>query len=103
MRQFLTSCGTGLALAAWLMAAPVPVAGQAPSAKKPATTASGSSAKAPKNWVAPKTPWGDPDIQGNLTTVNEANTPFERPDEFAGKRIQDITPQELAQLNVERQ
>jgi hypothetical protein len=56
-----------------------------------------------KDWVPPKTPWGDPDIQGNFTTKDEANTPFERPVEWAGRRIEDITPQELAQAIVKRQ
>lgn len=48
-----------------------------------------------KNWTQPKTPWGDPDISGVFTTKDEANTPFERPDEWAGRRIEDITGQEF--------
>lgn len=34
-----------------------------------------------KGFVPPRTPWGDPDIQGVFTTKDEANTPFERPEE----------------------
>ena len=60
-------------------------------------------ARTVKNWVAPKTPWGDPDIQGNFTTKDEANTPFERPQEWAGRRMEDITPAELAEAIVKRQ
>jgi hypothetical protein len=60
-------------------------------------------ARAAKNWVAPKTPWGDPDIQGNFTTKEEANTPLERPEKWAGRKIDDITPAELAADIVERQ
>jgi hypothetical protein len=60
-------------------------------------------ARTAKNWVAPKTPWGDPDIQGNFTTKDEANTPFERPQEWAGRRMEDITPAELAEAIVKRQ
>jgi hypothetical protein len=56
-----------------------------------------------KNWVAPKTPWGDPDIQGNFTTKDEANTPFERPQEWEGRRMEDITPAELEAAIVKRQ
>jgi hypothetical protein len=60
-------------------------------------------ARTAKNWVAPKTPWGDPDIQGNFTNKDEANTPFERPEHWAGRRMEDITPEELAADIVERQ
>jgi hypothetical protein len=60
-------------------------------------------ARTAKDWAPPKTPWGDPDIQGNFTTKDEANTPFERPDKWAGRRMEDITPAELAADIVERQ
>src|SRR5262245_26084109 len=56
-----------------------------------------------KNWTPSKTPWGDPDIQGNFTTKDEANTPFERPEQWAGRRIEDITPAELNEAIVQRQ
>jgi len=46
------------------------------------------------NWVAPKTPDGQPDIQGTWT--NATITPFERPDELANKPV--LTPQEAAAL-----
>jgi hypothetical protein len=29
-------------------------------------------------WKAPRTPWGDPDLQGNFTNVYENGTPLER-------------------------
>ena len=46
-------------------------------------------AKAPaKPYVPPKTPWGDPDLQGNYTNKYEQGTPFERP---AGIRRQDAS------------
>ena len=57
----------------------------------------------PTNWVPPTTPWGDPDIQGNFTTKDEANTPFERPADWAGRGIGEITSEELAVDIVERQ
>jgi hypothetical protein len=56
-----------------------------------------------KNWTPPKTPWGDPDIQGVFTTKDEANTPFERPDEWAGRKMDDITPKEFAEALAKRQ
>ena len=59
--------------------------------------------KVQKNWVPPKTPWGDPDLQGNFTTKDEANTPMERPARWTDRRMEDITPEELAADIVERQ
>jgi hypothetical protein len=56
-----------------------------------------------KSFTPPKTPWGDPDIQGIFTSKDEANTPFERPDQWAGKRMEDITSKELAAAIAERQ
>jgi hypothetical protein len=56
-----------------------------------------------KNWTPPKTPWGHPDISGVFTTKDEANTPFERPDEWAGRKMEDIKPAELADAIVRRQ
>ena len=44
---------------------------------------------------APRTAWGDPDFQGNYTNLYEAGTPLERPDQFAGKKLSDVTPEEL--------
>jgi hypothetical protein len=51
-----------------------------------------------RNYVAPKTPWGDPDLQGWLTNVNENGVSFERPDQFAGRKLEDIKGEELAAL-----
>jgi hypothetical protein len=49
-------------------------------------------------YTAPRTPWGDPDLQGNYTNLWEAGTPFERPDQFAGRRLEDIRGEELAAI-----
>jgi hypothetical protein len=54
-------------------------------------------------WTVPKTPWGDPDLQGNYTNKYEYGTPFERPGEFEGRRIEDVTAQELANVVSRRQ
>jgi len=48
-----------------------------------------------KSYKAPHTPWGDPDFQGNYTNLYEAGTPLERPEQFAGKKLSDVTPEEL--------
>ena len=64
---------------------------------KPAN-ASPAPARAARAYVTPRTPWGDPDLQGNYTNVYESGTPLERPDEFAGRRLDDVKGQELATL-----
>ncbi len=46
-------------------------------------------------WVAPRTPWGDPDISGIFTTDDELGVPFERPDQFAGREF--VTDAEFAE------
>jgi hypothetical protein len=55
-----------------------------------------------QTWTAPRTPWGDPDLQGNYSNKYEQGTPFERPAEFEGRTIDQIKGSELAQLVKER-
>jgi hypothetical protein len=43
----------------------------------------------------PRTPWGDPDLQGTYTNTYENGTPLERPDEFAGRKLEDVKGEEL--------
>ena len=54
-------------------------------------------------WAPPKTPWGHPNIEGIYTNKDENNTPFERPAEFAGKRLADFGESEMALLRRQRQ
>jgi hypothetical protein len=56
----------------------------------------------PKNWKPARTPWGDIDLSGVYTNSDEAGIPFERPAEFDGRRLEDITPEELARLQQVR-
>ena len=60
------------------------------------------STKASSSYSAPRTPWGDPDLQGTYTNSDESGTPMSRPPELAGKRPEDVTPQEMARLAKER-
>jgi hypothetical protein len=48
----------------------------------------------------PRTPWGDPDLQGTYTNTYEASTPFERPKEFEGRNLEDIKGEELAKMRL---
>ena len=54
---------------------------------KPATAA--------KAWAAPKTPWGDPDLQGTWTSDDCIGTPMNRAANLGDKLY--FTEQELAQ------
>ena len=51
-----------------------------------------------KPYVPPKTPWGDPDIQGGYSNKDENGVPFERPGNLAGKQLGEIDDSELAEL-----
>jgi hypothetical protein len=55
-----------------------------------------------RSFSPPRTPWGDPDLQGIYTNSNEAGIPMARPAEFAGRKPEDVTPQEIARLAKER-
>jgi hypothetical protein len=52
-----------------------------------------------KPWTAPKTPWGDPDLQGTWTTDSAFGIPLQRPQQFAGRA--ELNDEEFAQ-KVER-
>ena len=68
-----------------------PVAGQAPAARTKTTLAQ----TAGKVWTAPKTPWGDPDLQGTWTTDSAFGIPLQRPAQFAGRA--ELNEDEFAQ------
>jgi hypothetical protein len=61
-------------------------AAQTPPAIPPNPTA------AAKGWTPPRTPWGEPDLQG--TYSNRTITPFERPASVEGREF--YTPEEVA-------
>jgi hypothetical protein len=65
--------------------------------------ASGTTAQQSRHYLPPRTPWGDPDLQGTFTNKYEQNTPLERPAEFAGRRIEDFSAAELADVFRRRQ
>jgi hypothetical protein len=48
-----------------------------------------------KEWKAPRTPWGQPDLQGSWTSDSVHGVPRERPEQFAGRTF--LTDQEYAE------
>jgi hypothetical protein len=49
------------------------------------TAAAGAQKAAARKWSAPRTPWGDPDIQGTWSSDDLRGVPTQRPDQFAGR------------------
>ena len=84
MRATIAVTTWALLLVGWL---------EAP-AQDPATEA--------RDWTPSRTPWGDPDLQGVYTNKDENGTPLERPDEFAGRSLDEFGPEEMAKLREER-
>jgi hypothetical protein len=55
-----------------------------------------------KDWKPARTAWGDPDLTGIYSNSDESGIPFERPAQFEGRRLEDVTATELEQLRVAR-
>ena len=79
--RFLTSLGVLAVVTAVVSLLAVSVAGQAPSAAAKAAR----STPAAKTWTPPRTPWGDPDLQGIYN--NATSTPLQRPSKFGEKDV----------------
>ena len=94
---------SAMALAAAVVGLSASLTGQTPSVLGAEAVRTLVAKWSAKDFTPPKTPWGDPDISGVFTTKDEANTPFEVPDEWKGRRMEDITPQEFAEALVKRQ
>ena len=84
--RLLTSAGSLVAVSVMVWLAGVVVAGQAPSETTTFTVPA-------SNYTPPKTPWGDPDLQG--VWDNHTNVPMERPANLAGRKT--LTDAELAE------
>jgi hypothetical protein len=81
---------TSALLLAAVLTSGVDARGQTLSSAPVARTASAAEA-----WTPPKTPWGDPDLQGIYTSDDYIDTPLERPARF-GDRLY-FTEEELAE------
>ena len=84
-----------LVVAAVMMMAAYPEAGRNGVRARAASTA--------KPYIPPKTPWGDPDIHGGYTNVDESGIPLEKPSQFAGKSLEEVDNSELADIVRARQ
>jgi hypothetical protein len=78
-------------IAVLLAVAAVPTAVAAQRQAPAETTAAAS--RTP-GWMPPKTPWGQPDLQGVWTSDDMRSVPLNRPDQFAGR--ESLTPEEFA-------
>jgi hypothetical protein len=81
IKRFLALGGIGISL----MISSIPQTALAQQAKSAA-------AKAP--WTPPKTPWGEPDIQGMWPLNHLINTPFQRNEKYGNRRL--MTDEEFA-------
>ena len=81
----------GLILATLLVSSATTLTAQTAAPKKPV-----------KAYASGKTSWGDPDIAGVYTNNDESLIPFERPAQFEGRRLEDITEGELEKLRDDR-
>ena len=93
-RRLLEALGVAavlLAVTLLLKLTPAAVAGQAPAARAPA-------GQAAKTAGAPKTPWGEPDLQGIWT--DDFQTPLQRAPRYATKEF--FTDEERAELDRQR-
>jgi hypothetical protein len=68
-------------------------------AQTSAATPAGDRAAAAKKWTTPRTPWGEPDLQG--TYSNRTITPFERQANVGAREF--FTPEEVAALEKRAQ
>jgi len=101
--RFLTSVSAASAAAVLLMLAAKPGPAQAPVTKAPATKAPAAKSATPakSTWTPPRTPWGDPDIQGQWPAA--ANIPMQRPANLGDRTT--LTDEEIAarQKQLEQQ
>jgi hypothetical protein len=63
-------------------------------AAKPAAAQSSQQPAAKKNWTPPKTPWGEPDLQGIWPLNHLIATPFQRPTKYGNRQF--MTDEEFA-------
>jgi hypothetical protein len=88
VKRILTSGGIAIGIGLMVCSTPGTAAAQQPAANKP-------------GWTQPKTPWGDPDLQGIWPLNHLINTPFQRPERFGERRFMTDEEFAAAQKNAE--
>jgi hypothetical protein len=88
VKQILAFGGISIAIGLMVCGTPTTAAAQQPAGSKP-------------GWTQPKTPWGEPDLQGIWPLNHLIATPLQRPERFGERRF--LTDEELsaAQKNAE--
>src|SRR5882672_4938187 len=76
---------------------PIAILGQAPKAAPKAAAPKAAS----RVWSAPKTPWGDPDLQGTWTSDDYIGVPMQRPTQVGTRTAP--TEEEIAQRQAQLQ
>jgi len=61
------------------------IAGSLTAGTRAQTPGSTGASRATSRWTAPRTPWGDPDLQGLWPSLDMQGTPYERPAELSGR------------------
>src|SRR5918993_1489121 len=93
----MTKTVAGL-IAAIVLASTIAVAAQAPStraatATAPAAAADKTASKPVSSYTPPRTPWGDPDLQGVWPGTEMVGVPLQRPEQFGTRNV--LTEQEF--------
>jgi hypothetical protein len=100
----LTRFVTTAALATAIAVLPLPLTlTMVSAAGQPASTSKKATAKTAKSYTLPRTPWGDPNLSGVYTNNDESGIPLERPNQFEGKKLEDVSETELEQLRSQRE
>jgi hypothetical protein len=88
IKRILAFAGITIGIGLMICAAPQRTVAQQPAANN-------------TGWTPPKTPWGEPDLQGIWPLNHLIGTPFQRPERFGDRRF--LTDEEFAsaQKNVE--
>jgi hypothetical protein len=87
-KRFVTLGAIGLGLMVGTATIALSQAQRGQTATPPAAAAPAAAAKPPaKPYVVPKTPWGEPDIQGMWPLDHLITTPFERPVNLGDRRF----------------
>src|SRR5262245_55128665 len=97
MTQRRVACFIMLLLAVTIPVLP-PLKAQTPA---PKTQGAPTTATPAKPWTPPKTPWGDPDLQGMWPSTDLLGVPMQRPDNMGDRAV--LTDEEYAQREVQAQ